>query len=125
METCITILSRSVKIEAVFVSQEAFRFLGKLVPEVGIPSIDELVLSEVEGGQAPRHGVEAPRDFESIPQLQAISHHFWPERTPQALRCARGQAAQYETKLPYREAPACGRRASILINQALREVKLD
>jgi hypothetical protein len=28
-----------------------------LVPEVGIPSIDS--------GQAPRHGVEAPRDFES------------------------------------------------------------
>jgi hypothetical protein len=47
-----------------------------MVPEVGVPSIDELVLSEVEGGQAPRHGVEAPRDFESIPDHQAISHHF-------------------------------------------------
>ena len=39
-----------------------------LVPEVGIPSIDS--------GQAHRHGGEAPRDFESIPQPQAISHHF-------------------------------------------------
>jgi len=39
-----------------------------MVPEVGIPSIN----SE----QAHRHGVEAPRDFESIPNHQAISHHF-------------------------------------------------
>jgi len=38
---------------------------------VGIAS-----LSEVEGGQAHRHGVEAPRDFESRPNHQAISHHF-------------------------------------------------
>ena len=37
-----------------------------MVPEVGIPSFRELVLSEVEGGQAHRHGVEAPRDFETI-----------------------------------------------------------
>jgi hypothetical protein len=49
---------------------------GSLVPEVGIPSINELVLSEVEGGQAHRHGVDAPRDFESRPHQQAISHHF-------------------------------------------------
>jgi hypothetical protein len=28
-----------------------------LVPEVGIPSVNELVLSNVEGGQAHRHGV--------------------------------------------------------------------
>jgi len=41
---------------------------GDMVPEVGIPSICS--------GQAPRHGVEAPRDFESSPQPQAISHHF-------------------------------------------------
>ena len=47
-----------------------------MLPEVGVPSIEELVLSEVEGGQAHRHGIEAPRDFESIPQPQAISHHF-------------------------------------------------
>jgi hypothetical protein len=39
-----------------------------LVPEVGIPSVNS--------GQAHRHGVEAPRDFESIPDQQAISHHF-------------------------------------------------
>jgi hypothetical protein len=42
-----------------------------MVPEVGIPSIDELVLSKVEGGQAHRHGVEAPRDFESENRLFA------------------------------------------------------
>ena len=36
-----------------------------MVPEVGIPSIDELVLSECEGGQAHRHGVVAPRDLEA------------------------------------------------------------
>jgi len=41
--------------------------IGSLVPEVGVPSVDELVLSKVEGGQAHRHGVYAPRDFESIP----------------------------------------------------------
>jgi len=29
-----------------------------MVPEVGIPSINS--------GQAPRHGVEAPRDFETF-----------------------------------------------------------
>ena len=33
-----------------------------------------------------------------------------PERAPQVPRLhdRRGQGAQYETKLPYREAPACG-----------------
>jgi hypothetical protein len=48
---------------------EALNLLIFLVPEVGIPSIDS--------GQAHRHGMEAPRDFESIPDHQAISHHFW------------------------------------------------
>ena len=42
-----------------------------LVPKVEISSIGELVLSKVEGGQAPRHGVEAPRDFESENRLFA------------------------------------------------------
>jgi hypothetical protein len=40
----------------------------RMVPEVGIPPIN----SE----QAHRHGVEAPRDFESRPDHQAISHHL-------------------------------------------------
>ena len=30
-----------------------------------------------------------------------------PERALQVPPCRRGQGAQYETKLPYREAPAC------------------
>jgi len=38
-----------------------------MAPEVVIPSLNELVLSEAEGGQAHENRVEAPRDFESIP----------------------------------------------------------
>ena len=48
-----------------------------MAPEVGIPSLNELVQSEAEGGQAHEHRVGAPRDFESIPNHRAISHHFW------------------------------------------------
>ena len=43
------------------------------MPEVGIPSIDELVLSEVEGGQAHRHGVEAPRVLSECVHLKLCS----------------------------------------------------
>jgi len=35
-----------------------------MAPEVGIPSLNELVQSEAEGGQAHEHRVGAPRDFE-------------------------------------------------------------
>ena len=57
----------------------AFRLndcLKYLVLEVGVPSI--------YSGQAHRHGVEAPRDFEFIPQPQAISHHL--QRTVKGSR---------------------------------------
>jgi len=35
-----------------------------MVPEVGVPSIDELVLGEVERGQAYRYTVKALQNFE-------------------------------------------------------------
>jgi len=37
-----------------------------LVPEVEIPSIDELVLSEVEGGQVHQHGGRPPKHFRTL-----------------------------------------------------------
>jgi len=44
----------------------------RLVPEVGIPSINELVLSEVEGGQAHRHGVKPFSKILNVLGLQII-----------------------------------------------------
>jgi hypothetical protein len=67
MEIRITISSDSVKMQAFFMSQEVCRLLKKLVPEVGIPSIDS--------GQAPRHGAEAPRDFETLSQRRVTQRN--------------------------------------------------
>jgi len=47
--------------------------------EIGEKPLDHNIKGEnswCRRSESNRHGVEAPRDFESIPDHQAISHHF-------------------------------------------------